>query len=108
MIAKRERGKMERQLVASLTQACEQAKPLLPGFCWLTHQVDYTRFPDSLVVTWVFDTHANLANALKGHARRQQTGRHWPRLGPRDEPGRAYHREIGLSTPEQHAVHRER
>ncbi|MEC9481853.1 MAG: hypothetical protein UMU75_00830 [Halomonas sp.] len=71
MIAKRERGKMERQLVASLTQACEQAKPLLPGFCWLTHQVDYTRFPDSLVVTWVFDTHANLANALKGDARRQ-------------------------------------
>lgn len=38
MIAKRERGKLERRLVASLTHACEQAKPLLPGFCWLTHE----------------------------------------------------------------------
>ena len=70
MIAKRARSKMERQLVASLTHACEQAKPLLPGFCWLTHRVDYQRFPESLVVTWVFDTHANLANALRGDARR--------------------------------------
>ncbi|GGY07869.1 hypothetical protein GCM10007160_39110 [Litchfieldella qijiaojingensis] len=70
MIAKRERGKMERRLVASLTHACEQAKLLLPGFCWLTHRVDYQRFPESLVVTWIFDTHPNLANALKGDARR--------------------------------------
>jgi hypothetical protein len=70
MIAKKERGKLERRLAASLTHACEQAKPLLPGFCWLTHEVDYQRFPESLVVTWVFDTHPNLANALKGDARR--------------------------------------
>ena len=69
MIAKRERGKLERRLVASLTHACEQAKPLLPGFCWLTHEVDYQCFPESLVVTWVFDTHAHLAQALKGDAR---------------------------------------
>ncbi len=70
MIAKKERGKIERRLSAALTHACEQAKPLLPGFCWLTHEVDYQRFPESLVVTWVFDTHPNLANALKGDARR--------------------------------------
>lgn len=70
MIAKRERGKLERRLVASLTHACEQAKPRLPGFCWLTHEVDDQRFPESLVVTWVFDTHAHLAQALKGDARR--------------------------------------
>ncbi|MBD3894676.1 hypothetical protein IEI94_02245 [Halomonas sp. ML-15] len=69
MIAKRERGKMERRLSAALTDACEQAKPQLPGFCWLTHDVDYQRFPESLVVTWVFDTHPNLANALRGEAR---------------------------------------
>lgn len=68
MIAKRERGRMERRLIASLTQACEEAKPLLTGFCWLTHTVDYQRFPESLVVTWVFDTNTDLTDALKGEA----------------------------------------
>lgn len=70
MITKRERSKIERRLSAALTHACEQAKHQLPGFCWLTHEVDYQRFPESLVVTWVFDTHPHLANALKGEARR--------------------------------------
>lgn len=70
MIAKRERGKMERKLTASLTHACEQAKPDLPGFEWLTHSVDYQRFPETLVVTWVFDTDGNLANALKSELRK--------------------------------------
>nr|WP_228160601.1 hypothetical protein [Marinobacter bohaiensis] len=68
MISKREQGRMERRLIASLTHACEDAKPLLPGFCWLTHSVDYQHFPDSLVVTWVFDNDANLASALKSDA----------------------------------------
>lgn len=31
MIAKRERGKLERQLVASLTEVCEQAKAEVAG-----------------------------------------------------------------------------
>lgn len=68
MIAKRERGRVERELIAALTQVCERAKPTLPGFCWLTHRVDYRHFPESLEVTWVFDTHANLARALRGDA----------------------------------------
>ncbi len=71
MIAKRERGKMERKLIASLTQACEEAKPMLTGFTWLTHTVDYQRFPESLVVTWVFDTNTNLTTALKSGARQE-------------------------------------
>ncbi|RUR35316.1 hypothetical protein [Vreelandella populi] len=71
MIAKRERGKLERQLVASLTDACEQAKAEVPGFVWLTHCVDYQHFPDSLVVIWVFDTDAHLASALKGDAKQR-------------------------------------
>ncbi|RUR33102.1 hypothetical protein [Vreelandella nanhaiensis] len=71
MIAKRERGKMERQLGASLTDACEQAKADVPGFVWLTHCVDYQHFPESLVVIWVFDTDAHLALALKGDAKQR-------------------------------------
>ncbi|QEM80996.1 hypothetical protein [Halomonas binhaiensis] len=68
MIAKRERGKMDRLLVTELTRVCEAAKPTLLGFCWLTHRVDYQHFPESLEVIWVFDTHTHLAKALKGRA----------------------------------------
>lgn len=71
MIAKRERGKLERQLVASLTDACELAKAEVAGFVWLTHCVDYQHFPESLVVIWVFDTDAHLASALKGDAKQR-------------------------------------
>ncbi|WP_235040495.1 hypothetical protein [Vreelandella profundi] len=70
MIAKRERGKLERQLIASLTDACEQAKVEVAGFVWLTHCVDYQHFPASLVVIWVFDTDAHLASALKDDKQR--------------------------------------
>lgn len=71
MIAKRERGKLERQLVTSLTDVCEQAKSEVAGFVWLTHCVDYQYFPESLVVIWVFDTDAQLASALKGNAKQR-------------------------------------
>lgn len=69
MIAKNERGRMERRLIKALTRACEDAKPEIPGFTWLTHEVDYQRFPESLMITWVFDTDANLANAFKNNDR---------------------------------------
>ncbi|TBW49373.1 hypothetical protein EZI54_19805 [Marinobacter halodurans] len=65
MMSKRDHGRVERRLIAALTRACEDAKPLLPGFTWLTHEVDYQRFPERLMITWVFDTDANLARALK-------------------------------------------
>ncbi|MGP8291457.1 hypothetical protein ACT3OH_14425 [Vreelandella zhanjiangensis] len=71
MIAKRERGKVERQLVASLTDVCEQAKAEVAGFVWLTHCVDYQHFPKSLIVIWVFDTDAHLTSALKGDAKQR-------------------------------------
>ncbi|MEA2116853.1 hypothetical protein [Halovibrio sp. HP20-50] len=71
MIPKRERGKVERKLIASLTHACEQAKPQFQGFAWLTHRVDYLHFPDSLLITWVFDTDAHLAQALKSEAKQR-------------------------------------
>jgi len=69
MTAKREHSRTERKLVATLTHACEQATYQLPGFEWLTHRVDYQHFPHSLVVTWVFDTSANLSKALNSDAK---------------------------------------
>lgn len=62
--SKREQAHIERLLVATLTEACETAKAEIVGFDWLTHEVDYSDFPSSLRVIWVFDTQANKEQAL--------------------------------------------
>ena len=64
LLSKRDLAHRERQLVASLTQACETGKAEILGFAWLTHRVDDQKFPSSLMVTWVFDTQANRDRAL--------------------------------------------
>ncbi|MEQ6331461.1 hypothetical protein QYM18_00270 [Ectopseudomonas chengduensis] len=61
---KRKYSGIERELIRTLTLACETAKSEIVGFQWLTHEVDYQHFPQSLVVTWVFDTEASRARAL--------------------------------------------
>ncbi|MDD2058954.1 hypothetical protein N5D52_23500 [Pseudomonas sp. GD03860] len=63
---KREQAQIERRLVATLTDACETAKAQIIGFSWLTHVVDYARFPASLKVIWVFETQADQDRALAG------------------------------------------
>ena len=63
-LSKRDCARIERSLVATLTDACETAKAEIPGFEWLTHTVNYADFPQSLVITWVFDTRANTEHAL--------------------------------------------
>jgi len=57
--------KTERRLVSALTTACETAKKRIPGFVWLTHEVDYDHYPDSLTVIWCFDTPASMNNAIR-------------------------------------------
>lgn len=64
MSNKRKQKQMERDLVASLTDACETAKAEIPGFLWLTHDNGKQEFPAGLRVTWIFDTQANLERAL--------------------------------------------
>ena len=61
---KRKYAGIERELIRTLTDACETAKSEIVGFQWLTHDVDYQHFPESLIVTWVFDAEANRARAL--------------------------------------------
>ena len=63
-LSKRDSARIERALVAALTEACETAKVEIPGFEWLTHSVNYADFPQSLVITWIFDTRANKDHAL--------------------------------------------
>ncbi|WP_460154240.1 hypothetical protein [Pseudomonas sp. S2_B07] len=65
-LSKRDQAHIERRLVATLSDACETAKAEVVGFDWLTHVVDYTVFPSSLRVIWVFDTQANKDQALAG------------------------------------------
>ena len=67
---KRKHAGIERELTRALTWACETAKSEIVGFEWLTHQVDYQRFPDSLIVTWVFDRQAHLTAAVSGPHKR--------------------------------------
>ena len=66
--SKRTYAGIERELIRTLTDACETAKSEIVGFQWLTHDVDYQHFPQSLIVTWVFDSEANKAKALAGAA----------------------------------------
>ena len=61
---KRQSKQLERQLMASLTEACETAKAEIPGFSWLTHDTGQADFPAGLRVTWIFDTQASLDQAL--------------------------------------------
>jgi hypothetical protein len=61
---KRKHSGVERELIRTLTLACETAKSEIVGFQWLTHEVDYARFPQSLVVTWMFDSEAQKTRAL--------------------------------------------
>lgn len=63
-LSKRDQAHIERRLIATLTEACETAKAQIIGFEWLTHEVDYEDFPSSLRVVWVFDTQANMDQAL--------------------------------------------
>ncbi|MDZ4186243.1 MAG: hypothetical protein U1D97_14865 [Desulfuromonadales bacterium] len=61
---KRKHLGIERELIRTLTLACETAKSEIVGFQWLTHEVDYERFPQSLRVIWMFDSEASRARAL--------------------------------------------
>ncbi|MDZ3991161.1 hypothetical protein [Pseudomonas sp. Teo4] len=63
---KRELARMERELIACLTEACETAKAEIVGFSWLTHRLEPDAFPGSLRITWVFDRESDKAAALAG------------------------------------------
>jgi hypothetical protein len=68
-LGKREMARLERELVAYLTEACETAKAEIVGFSWLTHRLDPEDFPGSLRVTWVFEQEAEKTAAVAGQAK---------------------------------------
>lgn len=52
--------KLDKQLRRVLTEVCETALKDTDGFKWLTHTVNYSRFPSSLKVVCVFDSNDQL------------------------------------------------
>lgn len=54
--------KTDNQLRKGLTDVCETALKNIKGFMWLTHLVNYEKFPTSLQIVCVFDTSDNLQN----------------------------------------------
>lgn len=56
---KRELARIERRLIAALTEACETAKGEIKGFTWLTHMADLDALAETLKVVWVFETLAD-------------------------------------------------
>ena len=56
--------KIDNQLRLLLTDVCEKALKEIDGFQWLTHIVNYARFPQSLKIVCVFDTEEKLNRYL--------------------------------------------
>ncbi|TRW48375.1 hypothetical protein FM042_09360 [Aliidiomarina halalkaliphila] len=46
--------KRDNQIIQALTEVCEASKFDVDGFVWLTHAVNYQRFPESLTITLAF------------------------------------------------------
>ncbi|EGN75510.1 hypothetical protein A28LD_1123 [Idiomarina sp. A28L] len=56
--------KIDNEIIRKLTIVCEEAKHTDSGFVWLTHEVNYQRFPQSLKVILVFDDEVTEAQLL--------------------------------------------
>ena len=55
--------KTDNTIVKVLNEVCESLKNESIGFSWLTHFADYTHFPQSLRIVFVFETNQHLDNA---------------------------------------------
>lgn len=53
--------KLDNAIRAALTEVCESALKDYEGFRWLTHFVDFNRFPESLSIVCVFNTNDQLS-----------------------------------------------
>lgn len=55
--------KLDNQIRQSLTELCESQLEQIEGFEWLTHVVNFNRFPESLRVVCVFYDNESLTKA---------------------------------------------
>jgi hypothetical protein len=59
--------KIDNSVRDALTEVCKIALQDVAGFQWLTHFVNYSHFPESLLVVCIFDTNNELSNLLDTH-----------------------------------------
>ena len=55
--------KTEKSIILALTNVCEIALDTVEGFQWITHNVNYKDFPNSLSILCVFDNPESLISA---------------------------------------------
>lgn len=67
--------KLEKLLVNSLTDVCENTMKAINGFEWLTHHVNYNKFPESLMVLCVFSNLRTLNSFLMAHNKNEITNK---------------------------------
>ncbi|OIQ48026.1 MAG: hypothetical protein BM565_03405 [Gammaproteobacteria bacterium MedPE] len=60
---KKTHKKIDNQLRQALTNACEEIKDNIEEFAWLTHQVNFEQFPQSLRVSCYFSNSSSLLDA---------------------------------------------
>ena len=46
--------KIDNKVRQALTEVCDLALQHINGYQWITHTVNYQRFPDSLIITCMF------------------------------------------------------
>ncbi|WP_298774118.1 Fis family transcriptional regulator [uncultured Shewanella sp.] len=56
--------KIDKNIREALTLACDEILELVPGFEWLTHQVDFKSVASTLKVSCIFATQIAQTNAL--------------------------------------------
>jgi hypothetical protein len=54
--------KIENQLRITLTEICDFALDNITDYKWISHSVNYTAFPQSLIVTCAFGSQQSLEN----------------------------------------------
>ncbi|MBN3563909.1 Fis family transcriptional regulator [Aliamphritea spongicola] len=59
--------KLDNQICKTLTVVCETALEHIYGFQWLTHRVNYQRFPASLKIACVFSDESDLERIRMQH-----------------------------------------
>lgn len=61
--------KLDNQIRTVLTDVCEDMLKNIDGFQWLTHFVNYSNFPKSLKVVFIFETNESLQDFMSDKAR---------------------------------------
>ncbi|WP_414829783.1 Fis family transcriptional regulator [Alteromonas sp. H39] len=57
---KKQDKKRDNAIRKALTAVCETLLDSQPGFVWLTHKVDYKRFPQSLTIVLIFENDSQM------------------------------------------------